>query len=127
MNDISEHALFQVLNFKAFCPKPYSKSDGWCDDYNNVPTCDFDGGDCCLQELQTYFCTACKCHEEESGGGMVTVPRFLCGWEDLVNDGFCDDVANNYECGYDGGDCCLEEIQVKTLPCVECTCFETGK
>ena len=41
------------------------------------------------------------------------------GW---VGDGFCDDIANNVECNYDGGDCCLSDI--KTDYCSECLCLE---
>ena len=30
------------------CPYPTWQGDGYCDDENNVESCDFDGGDCCL-------------------------------------------------------------------------------
>ena len=113
----------------AFCPYPADKNDGFCDDNNNVPSCDFDGGDCCLHTWNwEVFCIACKCHEDEEIGEMITVPSYYCTWDILVSDGFCDDITNNLICGYDGGDCCLEEVQVKSYaPCVECTCFETGR
>ncbi len=35
-------------------------------------------------------------------------------------DGYCDDGLNNFECGYDGGDCCLAE-SFKGY-CDDCTC-----
>ena len=37
----------------------------------------------------------------------------------MVGDGFCNDEANNAECNYDGGDCC---VNVNTTFCSECTC-----
>ena len=38
------------------------KGDGFCDDINNNADCEFDGGDCCLNPVQTYYCTECLCH-----------------------------------------------------------------
>ena len=32
-----------------------------------------------------------------------------CPYENLKGNGYCDGVANNNECEYDGGDCCLKE------------------
>ena len=37
--------------------------DGYCDDVNNNEMCEFDGGDCCLEEVKTDFCTSCICYE----------------------------------------------------------------
>ena len=31
----------------------------------------------------------------------------ICGSQNWISDGQCDDEANNVECQYDGGDCCL--------------------
>ncbi len=46
---------------------PLMISDGHCDANNNNPDCEYDGGDCCLEEEETYcfFCNAdeCVCHE----------------------------------------------------------------
>jgi hypothetical protein len=36
--------------------------DGFCDDLPNNAACQFDGGDCCLLEVNIYFCTVCYCH-----------------------------------------------------------------
>ena len=38
-----------------------------------------------------------------------------------IGDGFCDDLTNNKECEYDGGDCCGDYID-KTY-CSQCTCI----
>ena len=27
--------------------------------------CDYDGGDCCGDDVQTSFCSECECHNEE--------------------------------------------------------------
>ena len=40
-----------------------------------------------------------------------------------VGDGYCDDETNIVDCGYDGGDCCLDSIM--TDYCTECQCHET--
>jgi hypothetical protein len=37
-------------------------------------------------------------------------------------DGDCDDQNNTEECGYDGGDCCGDNV--KTKYCTECQCLE---
>ena len=35
--------------------------DGYCDDTLNIPSCDYDGGDCCGPDVMTHFCYACEC------------------------------------------------------------------
>ena len=40
----------------------------------------------------------------------------------LLGNGYCDDVANNKECNYDGGDCC--GICVNKEYCIKCECIE---
>ena len=37
------------------------KGDGFCDDVNNNCGCDWDGGDCCGNNVNTYYCTKCDC------------------------------------------------------------------
>ena len=41
-----------------------------------------------------------------------------------MGDGYCDDVTNNIECNYDGGDCCLDPVN--TQYCSECQCIDGG-
>ena len=43
------------------CEKPSWKGDGYCDDMNNVASCDYDGGDCCGDNVDTSYCTQCLC------------------------------------------------------------------
>ena len=38
-----------------------------------------------------------------------------------IGDGFCDDMANNVECSYDGGDCCGPHVKKEF--CFECQCL----
>ena len=40
------------------------------------------------------------------------------GW---IADLYCDDINNNIECNYDGGDCCGPNAN--TLYCQECLCL----
>ena len=42
-----------------------------------------------------------------------------------VDNGLCNDEANNAECNYDGGDCCGD--CVNTEHCAECICHEEGE
>ena len=35
--------------------------DGWCDDENNNDGCNFDGGDCCGDNVNTQYCSECLC------------------------------------------------------------------
>ena len=35
--------------------------DGWCDDTNNHIGCDWDGGDCCGDSVNTNYCDECEC------------------------------------------------------------------
>ena len=41
------------------------------------------------------------------------------GW---IGDGYCDDINNNLDCTYDGGDCCLDYVYENY--CDECLCLE---
>ena len=43
------------------CEKPSWKGDGYCDDMNNVASCDYDGGDCCGDSVVTTYCETCEC------------------------------------------------------------------
>ena len=45
------------------CENPSWQGDGYCDDENNNNGCDFDGGDCCGDDVKTTYCTVCDCLE----------------------------------------------------------------
>ena len=46
--------------------------NGHCNDKTNNPTCNYDGGDCCLSSPNTDHCTECLC----ATTGAVTSPGF---------------------------------------------------
>lgn len=43
------------------CMRPKWRGDGSCDDINNHPKCEFDGGDCCGENVDTSYCQKCTC------------------------------------------------------------------
>ena len=45
------------------CRRHKQIGDGICDDESNVYECDFDGGDCCGSNVNTYYCSVCACLE----------------------------------------------------------------
>ena len=53
--------------------------------------------------------------------GSTSQPPGGCttGW---ITDGYCDDINNNMDCNYDGGDCC--GCNVNTAWCTECQCLD---
>ena len=87
--------------------------DNYCDDDNNNAGCQWDGGDCCGTNVNTEYCSDCKCYKVACAAGIVPHP--------MVGDGFCNDEANHLECNYDGGDCCGSCV-VK-LYCSDCECL----
>ena len=44
-----------------------------------------------------------------------------CEYPELVQDGHCNDEANNIECLFDGGDCCYPCVSTKF--CSDCKCL----
>ena len=88
--------------------------DGVCNDETNTAVCNYDGGDCCLNVINTDHCSECTCYFEE-----------FCatGFHPSVGDGFCNDETNIVECNYDGGDCC---VNVNTDLCSNCLCSSNG-
>ena len=52
------------------CGCPQWKGDNFCDDENNNAGCEWDGGDCCGDDVNTQYCSACECLDpNEQGGG----------------------------------------------------------
>ena len=92
------------------CVYPHWQGDNWCDDENNNAGCNYDGGDCCGDDVKTTFCDACECLEPE------------CEFPQWEGDGWCDDGNNHIGCSYDGGDCCGDEV--KTTYCDACECLD---
>ena len=87
--------------------------DGHCNDETNHLYCNYDGGDCCLLNITSDYCSECSCHYKETCASGI-MPS-------IVGDNFCNDETNIVECNYDGGDCCLSSI-IKDR-CLQCNCF----
>ena len=65
-----------------------------------------------------------------TGGSTMTSPYIStssaggCNSE-WIGDNFCDDINNNMDCSYDGGDCCAScGDVVNTLFCSACRCLD---
>eukprot|EP00903_Cladosiphon_okamuranus_P017744 g16334.t1 len=87
--------------------------NGVCDASNNVASCLYDGGDCCPS---TCSSSAGLCTEDTRQCFDPLAPDYpygefgdcvsVSGNLPYIQDGICDIVNNNAQCGYDGGDCC---------------------
>ena len=44
---------------------PWLIHDELCDDQNNNEECDWDGFDCCLENVIVDFCIKCLCHLDD--------------------------------------------------------------
>ena len=49
--------------FKLGCNVTQWVGDGYCDDVSNTIECNYDGGDCCLDNTNTVYCTDCLCFD----------------------------------------------------------------
>jgi hypothetical protein len=98
------------------CENPKTIGDGYCDDNNNVPECNYDGGDCCGSCVNKEYCFTCACLDGRSDNAIDNP---------LIGNGYCDDSINRPECNYDGGDCCGPSVN--TDFCTLCTCKSSGK
>ena len=49
------------------------------------------------------------------------IPACLSPIPDKIGTGWCDDENNIADCGFDGGDCCGQDI--KTSHCSDCECL----
>merc|ERR1712203_384155 len=112
------------------CNEPWI-NDNYCDDINNNEECEFDGGDCCQEnpaEGWDNYCEACECldapeptTQAPTTVGPVNNGTCNAGW---IADSFCDDINNNPECGFDGGDCCDNDGEGWDNYCSLCECLE---
>ena len=111
---------------------PARWSDGICDEFLNTLFFQYDGGDCCLPkaskqrfmdwtdynqyhhyqsyEDEKYLHSNLVCHEDGQPLRMFTdfYKQPTCSY--VFKDGVCDDWANNEDCFFDGGDCCLAKV-----------------
>jgi len=99
-------------------------ADNFCDDINNNPECEFDGGDCCQEdpaEGWNNYCEECECLDAPE---PTTEAPMECAVPTWAGDNFCDDENNNPECGFDGGDCCDNTGEGWDNYCSLCECLE---
>ena len=100
------------------CGSPSWANDQWCDDENNNPQCNWDGGACCNNNFAGWdqFCTDCECKETtlttkttttsylSSSSGPSTVSPFICGDNlsgpsgTIESPGSPNDYPNNAKC-----------------------------
>eukprot|EP00752_Nemacystus_decipiens_P009914 g8846.t1 len=92
--------------------------NGRCDTELNVPSCGYDGGDCCSCSCVDSPSNSCSdnsfdCIFPDCGGAATSSEGSTCveGWK---SDGYCDPENHGPECDYDGGDCC------------ECSCIDSS-
>ena len=105
--------------------------DGYCDDSNNTPECNYDGGDCCPPYADVEygnwdeFCSSCQCLEPTTTTTTTTTPAPVCK-SDYLGDGYCDDCHNTVEGNYDEGDCCPphENQYPWDSFCTTCECLQ---
>ena len=119
------------------CAYPGYKGDNYCDDENNNANCDYDGGDCCGDNVDTSYCTQCLCLDPgNSTISTTTVPTstttvatitkipmepMLCPNYASIGNGICDQANDNLVCYFDGGDCSLvgDTTNCTSLECVD--------
>ena len=87
----------EVFNPYLICPNYTAIGDGICHDENNNAVCQYDGGDCCLANVNTTVCKKCHCN---TAGNFDPCPNYK-----LIHDGQCNEVNNNLICSFDGEDC----------------------
>ena len=113
--------------------------DGFCDDIANTLACDYDGGDCCVEDPNTDYCVICDCIINDGNyclfftkraqiihqicfvsciAGVTVSPDCFLSY---LGDFYCDDINNFSHCNYDYGDCCLTGNSVHNY-CVDCIC-----
>ena len=87
-------------------------ANGYCNDETNNAGCNFDGGDCCLSNVNRDHCSDCTCYLQETCVAGFPPPS--------IGDGFCNDEFNTVHCYYDGLDCCRSPVNTEL--CSNCTC-----
>ena len=124
------------------CANVVVVGNGFCNDETNNADCNYDGGDCCIVNASTNYCSVCACYLLDTclagyhplvGNGFCNDDTNIaeceydggdcCSNPNMVGDAICNDETNNIGCNYDGGDCC---VNVNTDLCSECSCLVSG-
>ena len=53
------------------CVGTHVIGDGYCDDFTNSEVCNYDGGDCCGEDILTDYCNECQCLEGDNEAGNI--------------------------------------------------------
>ena len=70
--------------------------NGVCNDELNMISCDYDGGDCCLNQVNIYACSRCLCHKDPQ----------KCPNTNLMGNGVCDvQLQSQASCLWEWQDC----------------------
>ena len=80
-------------------------SDGYCDAENNNEKCQFDGGDCCLDNVNKTRCKYCICVNQNSHNFCQFMRLYA---KEEFGNRICSGLLNTPGCNYDLGDCCGE-------------------
>ena len=118
------------------CPS-YIVGDGECDDECNTEENNWDGGDCC-GDVDNFMCYVCECLDPEAEDYGTSYAGSSSSWGSSsssssgswgsycpsywTGDGYCDDCLNDEANGFDGGDCCGDNV--RTWFCDICECKE---
>ena len=97
-----------------FCTtfSPCGENEGDCDSNEECHTglsCDIENG--CSNYTGFNSNVACCTNQK------------VCQKNSWIGDSFCDDITNNEECEWDGGDCCGDNVN--TDYCTLCLCLDT--
>ena len=97
-----------------FCTtfSPCGENEGDCDSNDECHTglsCDIENG--CSNSTGFNSNVACCTNQK------------VCQKNSWIGDSFCDDITNNEECEWDGGDCCGDNVN--TDYCTLCLCLDT--
>ena len=65
----------------------------FCDDYINKAECNFDAGDCCGPNANTYFCSDCQCLVNE-GCYLNSTQRCKMAFFGWVHSGYIGEWAH---------------------------------
>ena len=109
----------------ASCRSPNHFGDNHCDDNNNNESCNWDGGDCCGNNVNTSYCIVCECLDPNAQNIKTSTTASLlksCRSPKHFGDNYCDDNNNNESCDWDGGDCCGDDVN--TTYCSLCKCLD---
>merc|ERR1712038_773987 len=103
------------------CGSPQWFGDNYCDDDNNNEECGWDGGDCCGDNVNTQYCSACECLDPNAGGSTGTTetptdpPTTEEPCENDKSDNWCENKKQK-------GKCSKNNIKWKcALTCEHCT------